>query len=299
LSSLLSSKMETMSSTSGGPEITIDDEELDQYEDFEVTEEDGKTNQKLKIKLVIVEISHTQKEKNIRSFLSPLASMFGQSPQFGMFHSALVVGPWYLEWSNKSLCIPKKIYSQSALLALDIKSHLESANVDDIIERISECVCRWNAFHNYDRSKNNCQVFIEDLLVCLGINPDQYYKGQLGDCLKKMKQFGQTDIKFKVDKELRELCGIHETEITFQSHKQLDDMIEKLDAGCLKKWKCRYEEKYPDDCALLKSLDRAYWLRHYREKDKVEYQSLQVGSKCACPFQDPIGTKSFASQDWF
>jgi hypothetical protein len=204
-----------------------------------------------------------------------------------------------LEWSNKSLCIPKKIYSQSALLALDIKSHLETANVDDIIDKISECVCRWNAFHNYDRNKNNCQVFIEDLLICLGINPDQYYKGQLGDNLKKMKQFGHADVKFKVSNELRELCGIKESEKEFKTHKELDEFTKQLNEGCMKKYKDTYEMSFPEDAALLKSLDRAFWLRNYREKDKSEWQSLMKDGRCDCPFADPIATKSFASQDWF
>lgn len=90
-SNLISSKMENLSSTSQEP-VDLDFEE-NEFDDFEVSEEDIKTNQKIKIKLVIVEISHTKKEQNIRKFLSPLASLTGQSPQFGMFHSALVVGP--------------------------------------------------------------------------------------------------------------------------------------------------------------------------------------------------------------
>ena len=72
-----------------------------------------KENQKIKIKLIIVEISHTKKEQNIRKFLSPIATTLGKNPQFGMFHSALVVGPWYLEWNNSSLCIPRKCYSSA------------------------------------------------------------------------------------------------------------------------------------------------------------------------------------------
>jgi hypothetical protein len=94
------------------PTSTIDDpqqEEDDEiYSDFDKEDlvTDFKVNQKIKIKLIIVEISHTKKEQNIRKFLSPLATTFGKNPQFGMFHSALgnkfkklkfqVVGPWYL-----------------------------------------------------------------------------------------------------------------------------------------------------------------------------------------------------------
>lgn len=43
-----------------------------------------KTNEKLKIKLVITEISQNKKEKDLRKLLSPFASAFNVSPQFGM-----------------------------------------------------------------------------------------------------------------------------------------------------------------------------------------------------------------------
>lgn len=204
-----------------------------------------------------------------------------------------------MEWSNKSLCIPKKIYSTSALLALDVPSHLETANVDDIIDKISDVVCRWNAFHQYDRNKNNCQVFIEELLLCLGISPDLFYKGQLGDSLKKMKSKGECDIKFKLDHDLQELLGIKEKKMSFKSHQELDKFIAKLEETHLKVHNKLYSDKYPHDFALLKSIDRAFWLRYYREKNNEEFCPLKDGSKIVCPCGDPISTKSFASQDWF
>jgi hypothetical protein len=77
------------------PTSTIDDSQQEEddeiYTDFDKEDlvTDFKVNQKIKIKLIIVEISHTKKEQNIRKFLSPLATTFGKNPQFGMFHSAL------------------------------------------------------------------------------------------------------------------------------------------------------------------------------------------------------------------
>jgi hypothetical protein len=54
---------------------------------------------------------------------------------------------------------------------------------------------------------------------------------------------------------------------------------------------------------LLKSFDRAFWLRHYREKDKIDYQPLdytvsiikeEESISCSCPFGDPQSTRTFA-----
>jgi hypothetical protein len=66
-----------------------------QNESKKPTHEIGKT---VKVKLVIAEICKTNAQKNLRKMLSPIMTTFDTNQQFGMFHSALIVGPWYLEW---------------------------------------------------------------------------------------------------------------------------------------------------------------------------------------------------------
>jgi len=46
----------------------------------------------IKVKLVIAEIAKTKKEKTLRRLLSPIISSVSMAPQFGMFHSGLIVG---------------------------------------------------------------------------------------------------------------------------------------------------------------------------------------------------------------
>lgn len=58
-------------------------------------------NEKIRIKLVISDqISKNKNSQNIRKWLSPFMSGLNLAPQFGLFHSALVVGPYYLQWTN-------------------------------------------------------------------------------------------------------------------------------------------------------------------------------------------------------
>ena len=52
---------------------------------------------KIKIKLIIAEICKSDTQKALRKMLSPILTKLDYQQQFGMFHSALVVGPWYLE----------------------------------------------------------------------------------------------------------------------------------------------------------------------------------------------------------
>ena len=128
---ILDSKSESLNSNQ--KEFNLEGEEEEEIE-FPKNLEELKTNEKIKIKLVITEIHHTQNERNLRKICSPFANILNLSPEFGMFHSALSIGPWYLEWTNKSLCVPKKCFSNAALIALDIDSTLELVDVDYVIQ---------------------------------------------------------------------------------------------------------------------------------------------------------------------
>lgn len=74
-----------------------------------------KVGKKIKVKLVIAEICKSSAQKAIRKMLSPILTKLDLQQQFGMFHSALIIGPWYLEWNNSSLCIPRKCYSNTGM----------------------------------------------------------------------------------------------------------------------------------------------------------------------------------------
>lgn len=53
---------------------------------------------KVSVKLIIAEIAKSKKEKTIRKLLSPVMNNLDIGPSFGWFHSALIIGPWYIEW---------------------------------------------------------------------------------------------------------------------------------------------------------------------------------------------------------
>jgi hypothetical protein len=53
----------------------------------------------VKIKLVIAEVSHSKSSQNFRRIISPVLSKLDLMPEFGMFHSALMIGPWMIDWN--------------------------------------------------------------------------------------------------------------------------------------------------------------------------------------------------------
>lgn len=79
----------------------------DEFEDEIIQErileypETKTVNEKIKIKLVLTENVRTDFKKSMRKIASPFVNAFniGDS-ELGMFHSAISIGPWYLEWDN-------------------------------------------------------------------------------------------------------------------------------------------------------------------------------------------------------
>lgn len=71
---------------------TIKEEEEEPEEDLEIFKS-VKVNEKIKIKLIITELAHTEKEKKLRQIISPFANALKLTPKFGMFHTALAIGP--------------------------------------------------------------------------------------------------------------------------------------------------------------------------------------------------------------
>lgn len=66
------------------------------FEKEELSQQAYQLKEKIKIKLVLVETAKDKKAKTLRKLVSPIITKFGKSPQFGMIHSALIIGPWYV-----------------------------------------------------------------------------------------------------------------------------------------------------------------------------------------------------------
>jgi hypothetical protein len=292
----------------------IDTGDLDEINNLNVIEKMMyKTNSNIRIKLVMAEVNENPVFKTLRSLTSPILTSFHLNAQFGYFHTALIVGPYYLEWNSSSLCVPRTCYSKAAILCLDIGSGLGIGNSQQVIKKLATRIVEWNTTKTYSL-KNNCQHFVEDLLGILDINVyDQFQKnGRIHQLLSQIKNKGKADFKYYPSNELKELLKLEKNDMKFETHADLDKFvisIAKLITGDefldirdpnVKK------SPYFEDLVILKSMDRSFWLRHFGMKDQpsLEFEPLTRRNKsnvkvCNCPFGDPIDSNSMGDKSPF
>eukprot|EP01027_Heterolobosea_sp_BB2_P012997 GEZU01018789.1.p1 GENE.GEZU01018789.1~~GEZU01018789.1.p1 ORF type:complete len:127 (-),score=12.97 GEZU01018789.1:62-442(-) len=114
--------------------------------------------------------------------------------------------------------------------------------------------------------------------------------GAMGQFLADLKQKGTCEISFSLTNELREQFGLKQQKQTFETHADLDSFSQHLLSV-----DPQFELNYKSEWSLLKSFDRAFWLRHFRDKQNPRFAPLDEDS---CPFGDPQTTLSM-KRDWF
>jgi hypothetical protein len=168
------------------------------------------------------------------------------------------------------------------------------------VKKLSEIIVDWNINMKYKenggdkKTEGNCQDFVEDVLKRLGMRHD--FSGPLGDFLRKLREKGTCDMEFNLNQDFREKFRITDKKVVFLTHTQLDQFVE----GLLEK-EPEFDTKYKQEWSMLKSFDRAFWLRHYKFQDDVRWKPHKTESQdedndivldLACPFDDPENTYS-------
>jgi len=111
--------------------------------------------------------------------------------------------------------------------------------------------------------------------------------------LDKIKQNVKSLMEFPMTKDFREEFEINYQSMNFDSHIELDSFVKKLiDKDT------EFEENHKHDWQLLKSFDRAFWLRYYKITHSKNYKVEENKEEKwkpdhKCPFGDPEETRSF------
>jgi hypothetical protein len=199
------------------------------------------------------------------------------------------------------LCVPRKCIAGSAFLTADIDHFASVKDIDSITQKLSEIIVDWNLNKGYtnrggDKNKvGNCQDFVEDVLKRLDLKYE--FTGPLGEFVKRLKEKGVCDTSLYMDENFREKFGIPNKKVTFHNHKELDEFASKLmDVDC----EVNFHHK--QEWNMLKSFDRAFWLRHYKfpgepkwccmKKQEHDEDDGEMYETDACPFDDPVATYS-------
>eukprot|EP01080_Neovahlkampfia_damariscottae_P009363 gene9363-1574_t len=263
-------------------------------EDVNMKEEtvDKPTNKEpmLKVKIVITSTEHiTDKTRKIVSpLVNPIKNI---NSQFGLFHTALIIGPYYLDWTEQELVIPKTVMkSKRSFMSIDV-TEIPVKNIDEIVDSLADVISEWNVYYKYSQMngdrRGNCQDFVDAIFEKLNIKYEP--KGILAEYLKIIRNKGKSTPIFSPDDDFKKKFKTEEIE--FKSHKEVDKYV--LD---LLKIDPDFENSYPDEYKLLKSFDRGFWLREFDElakmKDKHKIREYLDEEKSCC-FKDPRRTGSF------
>lgn len=92
------------------------------------------------VKIIITENIFTPRQIFARKLVSPIVNYFPSlRPEFGFFHTAIIIGGIYLEWTDSELVIPKDLKSSNVFLAFGDEIEVKKMSENDVTE--NECQC--------------------------------------------------------------------------------------------------------------------------------------------------------------
>ncbi|KAL9654878.1 hypothetical protein ABK040_008669 [Willaertia magna] len=234
----------------------------------------------LRIKFVITELDQSAHMRIVRRIGHTLN--FTKDTIFGMFHTAIIIGNWYLEFNDNGLAIVRKNSSSKAVFAFDLCKIVGEREISICLDKISKECCKWNGTITYDNKKCNCQHFTQAILDSINFKFESKLQGSTLKYIERLKSLGVCDMTIDLSSPIKELFNNSNT-ITFKSHLELDLFYKTI--------KDKYSNYFDtengrQDEILLKSFDRAFWLRRESSKASARDEPLrdQESNCCLCPF---------------
>jgi hypothetical protein len=240
----------------------------------ELTPKMKDVDHKVKIKLAITEVDNAFSRGNkisLRKLISPFVSFMDYFPEVGMFHSALLVGPWLLEYNNSGLCIPRKCLSDKAILTVDITTVETTGNILELVENIAKFIIRVNGNVEYVASGGdcvqtmNCQDFVDALLSHLKFEARIDKESPIGRFIHKLRTKGSSNLSFHPSEHFIQRFKLENSKVTFTTHTEIDQFVEKL-----MKLDYNFKNNYSAEYKLLKAFDRAMWMKYNKVQKKMQ-----------------------------
>jgi hypothetical protein len=245
----------------------------------------------LDIRLILTEFSYNSVSLGmIESLKGTIEKLppFDFNKTFAQFKCALLIGPWYLEFTNTSICVPKRITSAFRTLFHKIPPiiNLKEISLSDCAKKISKVVSHWNSnfvYKNHEPQKKkkegNCYSFITEILSMFHEKEFQFH-GCLNSFMNEIRIFDESGSSIFPTDNLEEFeekfkfTGMHD----LKSHSLLDNQyLDMLDIYG------NFKEKYFHDYLVFQAIDLGFWFRSMIS-DKVEYVQCVEEDIHSCPF---------------
>eukprot|EP01080_Neovahlkampfia_damariscottae_P008494 gene8494-318_t len=243
------------------------------------------------IKLILSEMIFNKKSLGIVSSLSPIIDSIPkiEKDKIGKFSCGLLIGPWYLEFTSSSLCVPKRVHPSMMKIFKKIPSFCKiESNLKESSKIISKIVTNWNINVSYTNFKPNLKknqgnsfTFVEETLKLFKV-PIKF-KGSLFSFMNEIKEHGDAGACFYPTDYIVEF----ENKFGFsflpeiKIHSDHDDKMlimleEEID----------FSESYPHDYLVFISIDLAFWIRSLFDNDISLYPLKDIDdieiSICPC-----------------
>lgn len=226
--------------------------------------------EKLSLRLLLIE-KHTPTTIQDESFsdtLSPFATFINQR-KTKIYHFALCVGPWMLEWNETSFVVPKRCVFNAAFYANETGFNMGKLDSEFAIKQAAKTVSQWNKTKVYNHETCNSRHFVDTLFSALtsriitGNNFEQFKATGYKETPEVVIPDNIASMILKNDTEnikKRLVVGTNGLVFRFQTHEQLDHFLKVLtDIGITSDML----HKNPEFYFILKSYDRIFWLNHF------------------------------------
>lgn len=227
--------------------LSLKEKVLNNYLNFNHLEESGYStcSGTFKIRVVLLEQRRFDIHYKLSQLVSPHVLYLPQAQKFGDFASAILMGPWLLEWNETSLCVPKK-FSSSVYYLMEEFPILGTVDFD-AIDKVAEFVADWNSTKAYSTKNCNCQHFVDTFIKNFDV-PSLKMKSY-AKYLTQMRKQGHGEAKYKVATPQSSKPHM----VKFETHEQLDTVIQHL---------CNNDPiKHEAEIDFLRLMDRMFWFR--------------------------------------
>ena len=222
---------------------------------------------------------------SVQGTIESVPSFFEWKNKFGRFTCGIIIGPWYLEFSDTSMIVPKRISPQMNQIFKKIpKFTILKNTLEETSKILSELITKWNIYYKYKSiqpniklGEGNCYTFLENIFQSFKVS--LIFKGSMYTFMNELKDFGNAGASIYPTDYLMEF----ETKFGFSyiedipSHEELDEYIGKIIDV-----EPKFSELYPDDYLLFQAIDIAFWVRSLKSNDEI-YQPLILDRQSCCP----------------